>query len=288
MNRETAFEAYFLDEKSADVHFISDDRQSEVRVPAHEIILAAQSKAFHAMFYGSLPEEGDVRLPVIAKACKQFLQLFYLTEVELTLNNENEKEVLHLSNMYQIGLNEYENSLKKNLSTDNFITFYELALLHDLTELKSSCEISAPVLLSEESVVKSTRDEFKHILQIKQLYVEMDLVGICVQWAQTACEARQIGPESMDDIVQEIGDLIECFDFESMSRNKIREVLNMFDAVLTKNTYRNIINILMTRDTPFDVACVTCVTPHKVVWYAKETAVRFGYFGTGTLDRPKF
>lgn len=125
--------------------------------------------------------------------------------------------------------------------------------MYELTELKSFCEISAPTLLLEEDIVKCTRNEFKHILQIKQLYVDMDLLDICVQWAQNARAERQIGPDSMEDIVQEIGDLIECFDFVSMKQDKMQQVLDTFDAILTKNTYKQITAILMKRGTPLDV-----------------------------------
>ncbi|XP_055299368.1 BTB/POZ domain-containing protein 6-A-like [Sitodiplosis mosellana] len=265
MDTKTGFEGHYLNEESADVHFIcrSDDRQSDVRVPAHKIVLASKSETFQAMFYGSLPEKGDVPLPLLtATAFKEFLQLFYFTQVGVTMDNVN--DVVDLSKKYQSehGLSICGDFLKENLSNDNFITVYELALLYELTELKSFCEISAPVFLSEEDIVKCTRTELKHILQIKQLYVDMNLIDVCVQWAQNVCEERQIGPESMENIVQEIGDLVECFDFASMPQSKIEEVLDTFDAVLTKDTYKKVTAILMKRGTPLDV--------NKILWVAKE------------------
>lgn len=261
MDTKTGFEAHYLNEASADVHFIcqSDDRRSEVRVPAHKIVLASKSETFQTMFYGSLPEKGDVQLgSLTANAFKEFLQMFYFNHVDVTM--ESVHEVVDLSKQYQTehGLSICGNFLRENLSTENFITFYEMALLYELTELKSFCEISAPVLLSEDDIVKSTRNELKHILQIKQLYVDMDLLDICVQWAQNTRAERQIGPDSMDEIVQEIGDLVECFDFASMPQDKMQQVLDAFDAILTKETYKQITAILMKRGTPLDINKVSC------------------------------
>lgn len=261
MDTKTGFEAHYLNESSADVHFIcqSDDRQSEVHVPAHKIVLASKSETFQTMFYGSLPEKGDVKLQSLtASAFKEFLQMFYFNEVVVTM--ENVDQVVDLSKQYQTehGLSICGNFLKENLSTDNFIKFYEMALLYELAELKSFCEISAPVLLGRKEIVKSTRNELKHILQIKQLYVDMDLLDVCVQWAQNARAERKIGPGSMDEIVQEIGDLIEYFDFPSMPQDKMQQVLDTFDAILTKDTYKQIIAILMKRGTPLDVNKVSC------------------------------
>lgn len=261
MDTKTGFESHFLNEQSADVYFVclSDDKQSEVRVPSHKIVLAAKSAPFQTMFYGSLPEKGDVSLPLVtASAFKEFLQLFYFNQIGATIEHVN--EVVDLCKQYQMdyGLSVCGEFLKQNLTTDNFITFYEMALLYEMTELKSFCEISAPTMLTDENIVNCTRDEFKHILQIKQMYVDMDLVDICTKWAKKPCDEQQLDPENKDNIVQQIGDCVECFAFESMPQNKIQEVINMFDAVLTKDTHKQIMKILLQRGTPIDV--------DKILW----------------------
>ena len=102
MDTKTGFETHYLNETSADVYFIcqSDDRQSEVRVPAHKIILASKSETFQTMFYGSLPEKGDVQLASLtASAFKEFLQMFYFNQVGVSMENVN--DVVDLSKQYQ-------------------------------------------------------------------------------------------------------------------------------------------------------------------------------------------
>lgn len=256
MDTKTGFESHFLNEQSGDVVFIcqSDDRQSQVRVPAHKIILAAKSATFQTMFYGSLPEKGDVSLPLVShSAFKEFLQMFYFRQATVTMANVN--EVVDLAKQYQMdhGLSVCSELYKQNLSSDNFIAFYELALLYELTELKSFCEIAAPTLLTEENIINCTRAELEHILQIKQLYTDMDLVDICEKWIANSGEQRQLDAESINkEIQQEMDNFIECFDFVSMPQHKIQELLIKYGSKLTKDKLKQIIDILMVCGTPVD------------------------------------
>lgn len=71
------------------------------RVPAHKAILAGSSNVFHAMFYGSMRETGDVHISDASEAeFKEFLQYFYLAEV--TLTETNVANVWYLGEKYNV------------------------------------------------------------------------------------------------------------------------------------------------------------------------------------------
>ncbi|KAG0429557.1 hypothetical protein HPB47_023534 [Ixodes persulcatus] len=55
--------ALFLEERLTDVEFLVDDGSHPPKVvKAHKMILAVRNEVFEAMFYGNLPEKGQVRI----------------------------------------------------------------------------------------------------------------------------------------------------------------------------------------------------------------------------------
>lgn len=78
----------YLKSEFANVHFtFPNDDQAEI-LPAHKCILATASLVFAAMFYGPLKEDATVAITDSnASAFKEFLQLFYWPEVELSIEN---------------------------------------------------------------------------------------------------------------------------------------------------------------------------------------------------------
>lgn len=65
--------------KTPDVHFIFEEDNDTVKLPAHKDVLAASSKVFDAMFNGELKEEGDVNIVDASSAA--FKELFYEHQV---------------------------------------------------------------------------------------------------------------------------------------------------------------------------------------------------------------
>lgn len=53
---------YLLDGLQTDVEFLVGDPPG-TRFKAHKLILAMRNDVFEAMFYGSIPEDGDVIIP---------------------------------------------------------------------------------------------------------------------------------------------------------------------------------------------------------------------------------
>lgn len=79
----------FKDELTSDVKFILCDRNGvKQAIHAHKVILKTRSPVFERMFYGDLSEIGSVVITdVSAVAFNEYLQCFYLTEFELTVEN---------------------------------------------------------------------------------------------------------------------------------------------------------------------------------------------------------
>lgn len=115
----------YLDERTADVHFICDDG----RVPTHRSVLSKASKVFDAMFYGSMAMTGDVPLPgKSSDAFKILLQFCYLDEVALRLDCIT--DVMALLNEYQMFecLELCTQFWSANWSIDNICSAYDWAI----------------------------------------------------------------------------------------------------------------------------------------------------------------
>lgn len=76
------FKKIYLDEKSADAHFLCG--AEEERIPAHKNVLSKSSLVFDTMFYGSLANDSDKKLPETPpQVFKTFLRFCYSDEVNL-------------------------------------------------------------------------------------------------------------------------------------------------------------------------------------------------------------
>lgn len=79
---------YYLDESTADIHFVCGDKME--RIPTHQMILSQASKVLHNMFYGNETEKdnADIVLPKTSpEKFKSFLQFIYLDLVDFGTEN---------------------------------------------------------------------------------------------------------------------------------------------------------------------------------------------------------
>lgn len=112
-----------------------------MKIPAHKAVLSASSTVFNAMFNGDLKEEGDVKIvDASSTAFKEFFQLFYGHQVELTMDNI--AEVLKLVDKYDVaeGFAVCVDFLKDHLVVDDIIWGLHLAIKFKLGELKAFCK----------------------------------------------------------------------------------------------------------------------------------------------------
>lgn len=185
----------YLDEKFADIHFVFETSDIEP-IPSHKCILSTGSKVFETMFYGSIREGDVVKISdVNPSAFKEFLQFFYLDEVNFT--TDNIVDVMYLVRKYGIErcMVQCVDFLKDTMTNDDVCSAYQLAVQFDLDELKHFCQ--RKISANAEDVLKS--NDFlncKHT--VLQLIVAMDSLIIeeinvfdaCLTWAKKSCEVN--------------------------------------------------------------------------------------------------
>ncbi|XP_031617599.1 uncharacterized protein LOC116337300 [Contarinia nasturtii] len=102
-------EKLYLNAQTADVYF-NPKSEKDAIIPAHKNILSSNSSVFHDMFYGpSKIENNIIIIPTTAELFKEFLQFFYLSQVEITA--ENGPELMKLCNEYKLDLRWNQNIL---------------------------------------------------------------------------------------------------------------------------------------------------------------------------------
>lgn len=175
----------------ADVYFtIESDDGSTDRVPAHKSLLAAVSDVLKAMFYGELKEDGDVRMiDVTAAALKEFLQFFYLGQVELT--EENVVEVMHLGHKYNVikCVDVCVQFMKDTLTNENIFNAMGFAILYSQNGLMKFCE--KRIVTNTSAVLKSNcfsacdKRILAHILKMELFSCpETEVFAACMSWVK--------------------------------------------------------------------------------------------------------
>lgn len=127
-------------EKTADVHFIFEEKDGNVKIAAHKDVLAASSPVFDTMFNVELREEGDVMtVDSSREAFEEFLQFFYRQQVKLTIDNI--AQVLKLLDKYGVTdcLPICNAFLQEQLMIDDIIWGLHLAIKFQLNDLMEFC-----------------------------------------------------------------------------------------------------------------------------------------------------
>lgn len=243
------FKEIYLDEKSADAHFICGTENE--RIPAHKNVLSKSSPAFDTMFYGSLANDCDKRLPETPPhVFKTFLQFCYSDEV--ILNPNNIIDVMKLLHEYEMN-----DSLKlcgecwaDNMTIDDVCYAYHWAIHFDMDELKEFCErkISAhPLLVFETTGFRSCEyTVIDHILQLNTLLCDEWLVlKTVLKWASDACERNNEDANDMNNMRTYLKNLLYRIRFKSMSLDQFREILDSNDKLFTNaQDYEEIFRLL--------------------------------------------
>ena len=189
----------YLDEITADVKFTFKD--SDEIVPAHKSILSINSLVFDTMFYGSLPENGDIPIADASPAAfEEFLQFFYLTTFELT--SENIFDVANLCKKYQVTDNAFklcEYQMQKSLSIINMCTGYAVALLLEMHGVIQYCErlikVKATKILKSDDFLNCDEQLLEKILQLVTVSPKCSasvIVDACMAWAKVKCQRKNL------------------------------------------------------------------------------------------------
>lgn len=183
---------HYLNEATADVFFICGVDEYKERVPAHKFVLFGNSDVFHTMFHGSLPKKNEIEIPdATPNGFRTFLRYFYFEECMLTIDVVG--EVMYLAKKYNIG--EYFDQcctfLRKipqpdDGSAKHFLVGYELAIDHELSDLKFYLEEhnDHTVLNSIEDMRSIRFDSLKRIVELNKrgLYLNAErLFDACLK-----------------------------------------------------------------------------------------------------------
>lgn len=239
----------YLDEKTADVYFICGPQRE--RVPGHKGILSKASPIFDKMFYGAMPEQGDIKLPdTPPEAFKDFLQFCYLDEVNLNL--EHIVKVMDLTNKYCMPecLVVCGSFWAKHLTFDDICWAYHWAIFFSEPEFMEFCErkISAyaPHVFESSSFLTCDYIVLNHILQIDSLLCDESIVlGACLEWARHACERDALDPNNLSNLRSYLRDSLYNIRYSSMTLSEFREHMDAADGLFTDvQEYQDIIRLL--------------------------------------------
>ena len=182
----TAF--LFNNSLMSDITFVlTDPDGSQVRVPAHKLVLAISSPVFEAMFYGELAEKTrEIELPDTERPyLLEFLRFLYCDEPELT--PDNVFGVLYLAQKYIVPL-----------LADKCWAFID----------KNTC-----ACLKSDNAVSSLNQEMlaclakRDTLQTKK---ELELFEAMKHWAEKRCTAEGLEPsgQSMRRALANVEELV--------------------------------------------------------------------------------
>lgn len=189
----------YLNSATADVNFIFESDFGFVEiVSAHKCFLASGSSVFNTMFYGPLKEDDDIAITdASVSAFKEFLQFFYLPEVQLT--PENLAEVTNLCNKYDVTdcIESCVLALQDTMTTDDLCWGYNIATLLDDVQFIEFCERkikeNALEVLQSEGFLDCNLALLDKILEIIPSSVgASEIVTACMQWAKSNCARRNV------------------------------------------------------------------------------------------------
>lgn len=249
------FEKLFMDEQTADVHFLFQASSNEStentknppktdafslfseRVAAHKIILSAASTVFEVMFYGSLKEGNTVEIKDVSPgAFKQFLQFFYLTQPTITL--EYVGEVLYLADKYDLPkcTERCFVYMTKRINGIQVMSVYEPAIRFNNQNVMQKCErvivSNASKVLSSDEFLRSSETALKHIIAIRTLSAQQKFKAV-MKWSRNRCLLDNQDADDMQNRRNAMGECFNLIDFNSMKRAHLLECIDMYKALFT-------------------------------------------------------
>lgn len=212
----------YLNEEYADFHFVFEFDDYVQKVPANKTILASQSPVFNVMFYGSIKEQGDVKIVDVEVASfKEFLQLFYLGEI--TFNMENIEDIVRLSDKYDVleCINASVLNLKNKLTIDNMCWIYQLALFLEDKKLIKMCEnrimLSPDKIFATDAFQRCKRSTLKRILELDLICKETDVFEASLKWAKYECQQNNLDETQGVNLRSQLGDFLILISFSEMT-----------------------------------------------------------------------
>ncbi|XP_055306655.1 BTB/POZ domain-containing protein 6-B-like [Sitodiplosis mosellana] len=248
-----ACQTLYLNEEFADVRFVFNVDDKSVKVPANKVILSVLSPVFKAMFFGSLKEGNEVPIEdADPDAFEEFLQLFYLGEVTLTM--ENIETVVRLADKYDVleHVNACAVLLKSQLTLDNMCFGYQLALTLKNEELIKFCEGKITNLPKEvfasDAFKRCDKDTLERILELNFMCKEIDIFDACLTWAKHACEQNDLNATQSVNLRSKLGDFLKLIRFGAMTNEEFGKKYMLHKGLFTLEELEDIMLSLSVKE----------------------------------------
>lgn len=176
---------FFKSKELSDVCFTRDDNH----IPAHKFLLAASSDVFARMFYGEFDPVDEIPIEETIESFTEFLQLFYLDEVDLT--PESIQDVITLVDKYNVQdhMSLCEQLFNQFVTNTTICCFYETALMINLSTdtlefLDTMISREIKNIVNTNGFKECSRDVLKRILSINEIECDEETIfELAMEWA---------------------------------------------------------------------------------------------------------
>lgn len=246
-------EKLYLDSRTSDAHFTfesghGDTAQPTARIGAHRILLANNSDVFKGMFYGELKENGN-EFPMTdasEAAFKEFLQFFYLSEVEL--HAENIAGLMYLGQKYKVikCVEICVQFLKDTATADNILFAMSLGILYNHADLLKFCEkfiiMNTDAVLESSGFLECEQQTLAYIVKANLLACsEVKLFESCMEWAKAKSKQNFLTKEIVDEY---LGELFYEIRFGAMTIQELCNLATKYDSVLS-NDFKTLTKLIV-------------------------------------------
>lgn len=241
-----AIKSLYLDWSSADVSFVF--KSSAEQVPAHKNLLFATSDVFRVMLNGCWKEKNEIHIcDASAAAFREFLQFFYVEEVELSM--ENIADVINLGKKYNVDgcMEACVRFLEYNMTPQTVCSAYELASLYEIEYLKNICDINfaidASVVFESTAFLDCDIKVLRHILKMDTLLCsEAKIFQACLKWLKVTAKTNEI---TRDLVELHLGKLFDDIRFGSMQLNEFNAIKGIYRHLFTDEESKHISQMII-------------------------------------------
>lgn len=229
----TSVSKLYLKEDIADVHFVFKHGQQTIQVPAHKTILASSSPVFRAMFFGLLAEQKLVEIvDASAAEFQEFLQLFYLSSVTLTIKCMD--AVIRLADKYDVsdGLIACFENLEDQLTDENAFWAYQWAVALNNEHIQQLCmdryngTFLTEKIFDSKEFLDTSQSMLEHILQATNTAcTEVSVFNACLTWSQSLCREKGLDENDLANVKKELGKCFYLIRFGAMSQKEISKIM---------------------------------------------------------------
>lgn len=239
----TLISKLYLQNDIADVCFKFEHDQKITRVPAHKTILASGSPVFRETFFTLLPEQKVVEIvDASASEFKEFLQLFYLSSMTLTIENMN--AVIRLAERYVVSdrLNQCFVNVDDQITNTNVFWAYQWAValkdehLQQLCTKKCNDTFLMKKLFKSNEFLHCDQSILEHILQAElTTRSEIDVFKACMAWSKLSCRKNELDENVVANVKDQLGNCFYLIRFGTMPQSRINKILKDKSDLFTRD-----------------------------------------------------